>query len=86
MPVLWHERRRIVRQPRPQANGTSGALLSSDDFGSRVGGDVHVSCRQYLNASGSLLFIGRQTDDFGKATSEVKCISPNAAIAIIRRG
>jgi hypothetical protein len=23
----------IVRQPRPQATGTSGALLSSDDYG-----------------------------------------------------
>jgi hypothetical protein len=26
----------IVRQPRPQATGTSGALLSSDDYGSSV--------------------------------------------------
>jgi hypothetical protein len=34
---LWHEHRRHrPGSPRPQATGTSGALLSSDDFGSSV--------------------------------------------------
>ena len=59
----------------PSTRAARMSVTASGSSGESSGQDVHVSCRQSLNASGSLLFIGRQTDDFGKATSEVQCLA-----------